>query len=89
MEKQLSPLTHLTQHKWLVYNNSMTKEEFEKIVKEQSDLKNLPNNRLVEIMDILSLEFESTKTNLINLTLQLDTIEGLYNKTLNEYQTRT
>jgi hypothetical protein len=67
----------------------MTKEEFEKIVKEQSDLKNLPNNRLVEIMDILSLEFESTKTNLINLTLQLDTIEGLYNKTLNEYQTRT
>ena len=71
------------------YNNSMTKEEFEKIVKEQSDLKNLPNNRLVEIMDVLSLEFESTKTNLINLTLQLDTIEGLYNKTLNEYQTRT
>jgi hypothetical protein len=67
----------------------MTKEEFEKIVKEQSDLKNLPNNRLVEIMDTLSLEFESTKTNLINLTLQLDTIEGLYNKTLNEYQTRT
>ena len=67
----------------------MTKEEFEKIVKEQSDLKNLPNNRLVEIMDVLSLEFESTKTNLINLTLQLDTIESLYNKTLNEYQTRT
>jgi hypothetical protein len=67
----------------------MKKEEFEKIVKEQSDLKNLPNNRLVEIMDVLSLEFESTKTNLINLTLQLDTIEGLYNKTLNEYQTRT
>jgi hypothetical protein len=52
-------------------------------------LKNLPNNRLVEIMDVLSLEFESTKANLINLTLQLDTIEGLYNKTLNEYQTRT
>ena len=67
----------------------MTKEEFEQIVKEQSDLKNLPNNRLVEIMGALSLEFESTKTNLINLTLQLDTIEGLYNKTLNEYQTRT
>jgi hypothetical protein len=67
----------------------MTKEEFEQIVKEQSDLKNLPNNRLVEIMDVLSLEFESTKTNLINLTLQLDTIESLYNKTLNEYQTRT
>ena len=73
----------------MVYLINMTKEEFEKIVKEQSDLKNLPNNRLVEIMDVLSLEFESTKTNLINLTLQLDTIEGLYNKTLNEYQTRT
>ena len=73
----------------MVYLINMTKEEFEQIVKEQSDLKNLPNNRLVEIMDVLSLEFESTKTNLINLTLQLDTIEGLYNKTLNEYQTRT
>ena len=73
----------------MVYLINMTKEEFEKIVKEQSDLKNLPNNRLVEIMDALSLEFESTKANLINLTLQLDTIEGLYNKTLNEYQTRT
>lgn len=73
----------------MVYLINMKKEEFEKIVKEQSDLKNLPNNRLVEIMDVLSLEFESTKTNLINLTLQLDTIEGLYNKTLNEYQTRT
>ena len=83
------PITHLTQLKELVYLINMTKEEFEQIVKEQSDLKNLPNNRLVEIMDVLSLEFESTKTNLINLTLQLDTIEGLYNKTLNEYQTRT
>ena len=83
------PITHLTQLNELVYLINMTKEEFEQIVKEQSDLKNLPNNRLVEIMDVLSLEFESTKTNLINLTLQLDTIEGLYNKTLNEYQTRT
>ncbi len=83
------PITHLTQLNKLVYLINMTKEEFEQIVKEQSDLKNLPNNRLVEIMDVLSLEFESTKTNLINLTLQLDTIEGLYNKTLNEYQTRT
>ena len=83
------PITHLTQLKELVYLINMTKEEFEQIVKEQSDLKNLPNNRLVEIMDVLSLEFESTKANLINLTLQLDTIEGLYNKTLNEYQTRT
>ncbi len=83
------PITHLTKLNKLVYLINMTKEEFEQIVKEQSDLKNLPNNRLVEIMDVLSLEFESTKTNLINLTLQLDTIEGLYNKTLNEYQTRT
>ena len=83
------PITHLTKLNKLVYLINMTKEEFEQIVKEQSDLKNLPNNRLVEIMDVLSLEFESTKANLINLTLQLDTIEGLYNKTLNEYQTRT
>ena len=36
----------------------MTKEELNKIIEDQKDLKNLPNNNLITMMDILSLEFE-------------------------------
>ena len=39
----------------------MTKEEYNKIVDEQKDLKNLPNVELVSMMDILSTEFEDVK----------------------------
>jgi hypothetical protein len=67
----------------------MKKEEFEKIVEELGDLKNLPNNKLIEVMDTLTTEFELTKNNIIGLTLYLDKIEEFYNKSLDEYQTRT
>ena len=67
----------------------MIKENFENIVKEQSNLKNLPNSKLIEFMDDLSSDFEITKQNIINLTIYLDTVEELYNNTLKEYQTRT
>jgi hypothetical protein len=67
----------------------MKKEEFEKIVKELEDLKNLPNNKLIEVMDTLTTEFELTKNNIIGLTLYLDKIEEFYNKSLDEYQSRT
>ena len=67
----------------------MIKENFENIVKEQSNLKNLPNSKLIEFMDDLSSGFEITKQNIINLTIYLDTVEELYNNTLKEYQTRT
>jgi hypothetical protein len=66
----------------------MTKEEFEKIVEEQSDLKNLSNSKLIEYMDKLTVDFELTKTNIINSTIYLDKVEGLYNKILTEYQSR-
>ena len=66
----------------------MTTEEFDNILKEQGDLKNLPNSRLIEIMDILSTDFDFTRTNIINLTMYLDSIEELYNKTLKEYELR-
>ena len=68
---------------------NMIKENFENIVKEQSNLKNLPNSKLIEFMDDLSSDFEITKQNIINLTIYLDTVEELYNNTLKEYQTRT
>jgi len=67
----------------------MVKEEFENIVKELGDLKNLPNTKLIEIMDKLTTDFEVTKNNIIGLTVYLDSVEELYNKTLKEYQSRT
>ena len=66
----------------------MRKEEFENIIKEQSNLKNLPNQKLVEFMDLLSLDFEDTKQNIIDSTLYLDKVEELYNNTLKVYQER-
>lgn len=66
----------------------MNNEEFKKILTDLSDLKNLPNNKLVEIMDKLTTDFDSTKTNVINMTIYLDKVEELYNKTLSEYESR-
>jgi hypothetical protein len=67
----------------------MTNEEFDNITKELVDLKNLPNTKLIEIMDKLSSDFDLTKNNIIGLTLYLDKVEELYNKSLKEYQSRT
>jgi predicted ATP-grasp superfamily ATP-dependent carboligase len=67
----------------------MIKEEFENIIKELGDLKNLPNTKLIEIMDKLTTDFDLTKNNIIGLTLYLDKVEELYNKSLEEYQSRT
>jgi hypothetical protein len=67
---------------------NMKKEELEKIVNEQSNLKNLPNNELVGFMDLLSSDFELTKDNIIKSTLYLDKIEELYNNVLKVYQDR-
>jgi len=72
-----------------VKKDNMIKEEFENIVKELGDLKNLPNTKLIEIMDKLTTDFELTKNNIIGLTVYLDSVEELYNKTLEEYQSRT
>jgi hypothetical protein len=67
----------------------MKKEEFENIIKEQGDLKNHSNVKLIENMDKLTNDFEMTKTNILNLTLYLDKVEELYNNILKEYQSRT
>jgi hypothetical protein len=72
-----------------VKKDNMNKEEFENIVKELGDLKNIPNTKLIEIMDKLTTDFDTTKNNIIGLTLYLDKVEEMYNKTLIEYQTRT
>ena len=66
----------------------MKNEEFENIINEQKNLKTLPNNKLVEFMDLLSSDFETTKQTIINTTLYLDKLEELYNNVLNTYQER-
>ena len=66
----------------------MKNEEFENIINEQKNLKSLPNNKLVEFMDLLSSDFESTKQTIINTTIYLDKLEELYNNVLKSYQER-
>ena len=66
----------------------MKNEEYQNILEEQKNLKDLPNNKLVEFMDLLSSDFELTKQSIITSTIYLDKIEELYNNTLNVYQDR-
>jgi adenylate kinase len=66
----------------------MNKDKFEKIIEDLGDIKNMPNNKLIEIMDELTNEFESVKNNIIISTHYLDKIEELYDKSLDEYQNR-
>jgi len=68
--------------------HNMTKEEFENILNLQNNLKELPNTKLVEVMDKLTVTFDLTKENVISLTIYLDKLEELYNNTLKEYQSR-
>jgi hypothetical protein len=66
----------------------MKKEEFESILKLQSELKDQTNSKLIEVMDKLTTEFDLTKDIIIKSTLYLDKVEELYNNTLKEYQSR-
>ena len=72
----------------MVKHYNMKKEEFDNIIKEQLNLKDLPNNRLIEMMDLLTKDFELTKETIINSTRYLDKVEELYNNTLKVYQDR-
>lgn len=66
----------------------MTKEQFDNILNNQTQLKELPNTDLINCLDLLSSDFEETKTKIINMTHYLDKVEELYNKCLSEYNTR-
>lgn len=66
----------------------MTKEEFDIIKGQQTDLKNLPNTELIESMDKLSTDFETIKHSIIQQTIYLDEVELLYNNILKEFQSR-
>lgn len=66
----------------------MEKEQFEYILSEQKNIKNIPNSKLIEFMDVVTEDFEITKANLINMSFYLDKLEELYNSMLKEYQSR-
>lgn len=66
----------------------MKDEKFKEILDSQSTLKDLPNTKLVEYLDLLSYDFDSTKESIIKSTLYLDSVEELYNKVLKVYQDR-
>lgn len=69
-------------------NYNMKNEKFEEIINEVSNLKDLPNTKLVEYLDLLSSDFEITKESIIKSTLYLDKVEELYNRILKTYQER-
>lgn len=66
----------------------MENKELNIIKQELVNLKNLPNNKLLSLMDKLSTDFEEKKSQIITLTLELDNVELLYNNILKEYQNR-
>lgn len=66
----------------------MKDEKFEEITNDISNLKDLPNTKLVEYLDLLSSDFEITKESIIKSTLYLDRIEEMYNRILKIYQER-
>jgi hypothetical protein len=67
----------------------MTKEE---IAKKTVDVINNPsdssNSDLQLAMDVIKKDFETVKTEIINLTHHLDGLEETYNKILKVYNTR-
>lgn len=66
----------------------MKNEELKEIINEQKNLKGLSNSKLIEYLDLLSSDFDSTKQSIINSTIYLDKVEELYNNILKEYQQR-
>jgi hypothetical protein len=66
----------------------MTQEEFKVFIEVAKDAKNVPNQRLEQVMDQLADEFETTKQNILGLSVYLDKVEELYNSILKEYQNR-
>lgn len=66
----------------------MKDEKFKEILDSQLLLKDLPNTKLVEYMDLLSSDFDATKDSIIKSTLYLDKVEELYDRILKIYQER-
>jgi hypothetical protein len=70
------------------YLDNMKKENFENIIESQKNLKDLPNNVLINQMDLLTEEHEIIKDIILKNTFYLDKLEELYNNLLKVYQER-
>ena len=66
----------------------MKDEKFKEILDCQLSLKDIPNTKLVEYLDLLSSDFDFTKESIIKSTLYLYSIEEFYNRVLKVYQDR-
>jgi len=66
----------------------MTNEQYQNIITEQKNLKDLPNTNLVNQLDLLSQEHDRIKKVIIETTLYLDQVEELYNNTLKVFKQR-
>lgn len=66
----------------------MKKEEFDFISENENKVGDLTNSDLIKYMDLLSEDFEFTKSEIIKMTYYLDRVEELYNKCLDVYNTR-
>lgn len=62
--------------------------ELNKIIEETKNRKNLPNKKLIELMDLLVSEHEMIKKELVSLTYHFDKVEETYNDLLKEFETR-
>jgi hypothetical protein len=63
--------------------------ELNKIVEVSNDVENKSNKDLFLALETLSIEFEKTKTLIIDLTRHLESIEGMYNNINKEIGKRT
>ena len=63
--------------------------ETDKILEIYKDVENKSNKDLFYSLEILSEEFEKTKTLIVDLTRHLDIVEDMYNKINNEIGKRT
>jgi hypothetical protein len=64
-------------------------KDSEKVTRIVKDYKSSSNKDLTFAMDFIQKDFNFTKERIIELTNHLDKLETLYNKVLNEYQSRT
>lgn len=72
----------------MVKIDNMTQEEFKVLNDTIKEIKNLPNNKLEDVMDKINAEFEITKNSIISMSFYLDTLEEMYNSLLKEYKER-
>lgn len=72
----------------MVKIDNMTQEEFKVLNDTIKEIKNLPNNKLEDVMDKINVEFEITKNSIISMSFYLDTLEEMYNSLLKEYKER-